>query len=208
MDLILIRHGQSQWNVDQTGGEDAPLTAHGQRPGTPRGHLLQNTVTFKCPVREHVFEGTRDSADNQLVSWARAHLYMDDLREFNEEYSSFMPAFDSPIAALRLNDPVRPAFVSDYYITFHERVMRALEVILSSHQDLFETDAQIGVVSHGGTMGTMIRSLAGSHHFSLNTENTGIHILRWEYQRWHMLAINRTEHLECERWQHEAGKDA
>jgi hypothetical protein len=32
--------------------------------------------------------------------------------------------------------------------------------------------------------------------------------LRWQAQRWHLIAINRTEHLECERWQHEQGKDA
>jgi broad specificity phosphatase PhoE len=79
---------------------------------------------------------------------------------------------------------------------------------LTAHEDLYDTDGQIALVSHGGTMGTIVRMLTASHHYSLTTENTGIYILRWEDRRWHILAMNRTEHLECDRWMHEPGKDA
>ncbi len=44
-------------------------------------------------------------------------------------------------------------------------------------------------------MATIIRTLAGSHQFSVHTENTGIHLLRWENNRGHIVALNRVEHL-------------
>ncbi|MCC7163578.1 MAG: histidine phosphatase family protein [Anaerolineae bacterium] len=208
MDLILIRHGQSQWNLDQTGGEDAPLTEKGRAQAFRAGVYCKARFRLRA-LYASTYERARDTAEiiNSLLKLERIEL-LDDLREFNEEYADRMPAFESPVTALQLAEPIRPAYVSDYYITFHERVLRGLSQVLQAHADLYETDAQIGIVSHGGTMGTMIRSLTGSHHFSMTTENTGIHILRWQERRWHILAINRTEHLECDGWQHEDGKDA
>ncbi len=208
MDLILIRHGQSQWNVDQTGGEDAPLTALGRKQARRAGVYCKSQFHLRA-LYASTYARAKNTAEiiNSFVNLERV-TFMDELREFMEDYSEKMTRFDSPVAALQLNALIHPQDVSDYYITFHARVLRGLQEILCAHADLYDTDAQIGIVSHGGTMGTMLRSLAGSHHFSLNTENTGIHILRWQEQRWHILAINRTEHLECERWEHEAGKDA
>lgn len=208
MDLILIRHGQSQWNVDQTGGENAPLTALGREQARRAGIYCRTQFNLRA-LYASTYERARDTAEiiNSFVKLEQV-TFMDDLREFMEDYADQMPRFDSPLAALQIATSVPPAEISAYYITFQERILRALREILAAHADLYETDAQIGIVSHGGSMGTMIRSLAGSHHFSLNTENTGIHILRWQYQRWHVLAINRTEHLECNQWEHEKGKDA
>ena len=208
MDLILIRHGQSQWNFDQTGGEDAPLTARGREQARRAGIYCASQFKLRA-LYASTYERARDTAEiiNAFLKLERI-AFMDELREFSEDYSLSMAKFATPVDALEIVEPIRPAYISDYYITFHERVLRALREILYAHADWADTDAQIGIVSHGGTMGTMLRSLAGSHHFSLNTENTGIHILRWHEKRWHILAINRTEHLECERWEHEKGQDA
>lgn len=208
MDLILIRHGQSQWNVDQSGGEDAPLTTLGREQARRAGIYCRTQFQLRA-LYASTYERARDTAQiiNSFVGLEKI-TYLDGLREFNEEYSDRFPKFESPMAAFDLSEPIRPAYVSDYYISFNERVMRSVAEILGAHADLYESDAQIGIVSHGGTMGTILRAFAGSHHFSLDTENTGITILRWRKQRWHVLAINRTEHLECERWEHEVGKDA
>lgn len=207
MDLVLIRHGQSQYNLDQTGGEDAPLTPWGREQARRAGIYCRSQLKLRALYASPY---TRAQLTAEIInSFLRLdHIPLkDDLREFQEDYSVRMVKFDSPIAALDLRDSIRPASISDYYVAFHERILRALREILAENAAWHDTDAQIGIVSHGGTMGTILRALAGSHHFSLNTENTGIHILRWQEGRWHILAINRTEHLECERWQHEGGMD-
>ncbi len=208
MDLILIRHGQSQWNADQTGGEDAPLTALGREQARRAGIYCRAQFKLRA-LYASTYARAQDTAQiiNSFLKLEEI-AYLDELREFSEEYSQFMLQFDSPIAALELNSAVPPAQISEYYISFHARVLDGVRKILTAHQAWFDTDAQIGIVSHGGTMGTILRALAGSHHFSLNTENTGMHILRWQEKRWHILAINRTEHLECNEWEHERGKDA
>lgn len=208
MDLILIRHGQSQWNADQTGGEDAPLTALGRTQAHRAGLYCQAQLKLSA-LYASTYQRARDTAQiiNSYLN-LDAVEFMPGLREFTEEYGFQMPRYASPLDVFRLTAPVAPVAISSYYVTFQERVQRAAEEILRKHVHAFDTDTQIGIVSHGGTMGTILRTLTGSHHYSLNTENTGIHILRWQDQRWHMIAINRVEHLECDRWQHEAGQDA
>jgi 2,3-bisphosphoglycerate-dependent phosphoglycerate mutase len=208
MDLILIRHGQSQYNLDQTGGADAPLTAWGREQARRAGIYCKLQFNLQA-LYASTYIRARDTA---AIINSYLHLpqitFMDDLREFDDDYGFEMPRFASPLAALQLQAQIAPVEISPSYVSFQARVQRAVETILHQHADAFETDAQVGIVSHGGTMGTILRTVAGSHHFSLNTENTGIHILRWQEQRWHLIAINRVEHLECERWQHEVGKDA
>ncbi len=208
MDLILIRHGQSQFNFDQTGGEDAPLTAAG-REQARRAGIYCRTQFRLVALYASTYRRAQETAEimNRFVALPQITL-LDDLREFVADYGPNMPQYDSPIAALHVEQRISPACISDYYVAFQARVQRAVEQILNAHRDRWDTDAQIAIVSHGGVMGTILRTVAGTHHFSSNTENTGIHILRWHAKRWHWQATNRVEHLECDRWQHEPGKDA
>jgi broad specificity phosphatase PhoE len=208
MDLILIRHGQSQWNYDQTGGMDAPLTAKGREQARRAGIYCRTQFHFRAMYATPL-QRARDTAEiiNSYLNLGPIQC-IDDLREFEIDYWEGMAQFDSPVEALGVTTLVPPTHVTPEYAAFAERVKRGLLGILSAHADLYETDAQIALVSHGGTMGTIMRMLTASHHYSMTTENTGIYILRWEDRRWHILAMNRTEHLECERWMHEPGKDA
>lgn len=208
MDLILIRHGQSQYNLDQTGGMDAPLTAWGREQARRAGIYCKSQFQLGT-MYASTYSRARETAEiiNAQVKLERIEL-LDELREFDDDYGFQMPRHESPLAALQSNARVLATDISPQYATFQARVQRGLEWILTLHAEQFETDAQIGIVSHGGTMGTILRTITGNHSYSLNTENTGIHILRWQEQRWHLIALNRTEHLECERWQHERGKDA
>lgn len=208
MDLILIRHGQSQYNFDQTGGVDAPLTTLG-REQARRAGIYCRAQFHIAALYASTYGRARDTAEiiNSFLGLPAPKL-LGDLREFSEDYTPMMPQFDTPLLALRFQEPVRPVQISEYYNHFQDRVQRALEFILLAHQDAYDTDAQIGIVSHGGVMGTIMRTLVGNHTFSLTTENTGIYVLRWQYRRWHVIAINRVEHLECDRWLHEPGKDA
>ena len=208
MDLILIRHGQSQYNLDQTGGFDAPLTAWGREQARRAGLYCQSQFQIGA-LYASTYSRARDTAEIinaylrlETVTW------LDELREFDDDYGFQMPRSETPLAMLQANARILPAEISPEYDAFQKRVQRGLETILARHTHQFDSNAQIGIVSHGGTMGTILRTITGNHSFSLNTENTGIHILRWQELRWHILAVNRTEHLECERWQHEQGKDA
>ena len=116
--------------------------------------------------------------------------YLEELREAEEEYGGSLDLFENPREPFHLARLLPPSAVSPYYETFQKRVIKGLDMILNA-----QTDGEVCIVSHGGTMGTILRTLAGNHHFSVHTENTGFHILHWEERRWHLVAVNRVEHL-------------
>jgi 2,3-bisphosphoglycerate-dependent phosphoglycerate mutase len=189
MDLILVRHGQSQYNVDQTGGEDAPLTELGRMQARRVGAYLVDRFQIGALYTSTYIRALETA---QIINeYIDLELKLDpDLREAEYDYGDGLTLFPDPSAALALQPPVRPEQVSEYYASFQARVAGALSRILRAHHE-----GQIAIVSHGGTMGTLVRTLAGSHQFSVHSENTGIHLLHWEMNRWHIVALNRLEHL-------------
>lgn len=189
MDLILVRHGQSQFNADQTGGEDAPLTELGRMQARRVGAYLGARFDIKA-LYASTYIRARETAQiiNEFVG---VELNLDpDLNEAQYDYDEGLVLFGDPCEALGEHAPVRPRQITEYYSGFQERVIKALMRILRNHRE-----GQIAVVSHGGTMGTIMRTLAGSHQFSVHSDNTGIHLLHWERNRWHVVALNRVEHL-------------
>ncbi len=191
MDLILVRHGQSQYNVDQTGGEDAPLTELGRMQARRVGAYLAARFEIEA-LYASSYVRAHETAEivNQVLGLELKLI--PDLREAMFDYGEGLKLFESPRAALANDTKIEPQDISEYYAEFQFRVQRALDQILAENEGL---DRQIAIVSHGGTMGTMIRTLMGSHQFSVHTENTGIHQLHWEDSRWHIVSLNRIEHL-------------
>lgn len=189
MDLILVRHGQSQYNYDQTGGDDAPLTELGRMQARRAGAYLASRFQIRAMYTSTYIRALETA---QIINgFVGAELTREpDFREAEIEYGVAWSVFADPCTSFTSHSPVQPQDVSEYYAKFQARVIGALVRVLRAHQD-----GQIAIVSHGGTMGTIIRSLAGSHQFSVHTENTGIHLLHWETNRWHVVALNRVEHL-------------
>jgi len=54
---------------------------------------------------------------------------------------------------------------------------------------------EVLVVAHGGTLGTALRAILGSHALTVHTDLTGVHHLLWEDGRWNLRYLNRREHL-------------
>jgi 2,3-bisphosphoglycerate-dependent phosphoglycerate mutase len=189
LDLILVRHGQSQYNFDQTGGEDAPLTELGRLQAERVGKYLAARFQVSA-LYASTYVRARETAEIINISLGLELKLDSDLREAKYEYGAGLSLFADPTAALDSHPAVRPQDISAYYEHFQARVIGAFKRILAAQQE-----GQVAIISHGGTMATIIRTLAGSHHFTVHTENTGIHILHWEFNRWHIVALNRVEHL-------------
>ncbi|MGB8646871.1 MAG: histidine phosphatase family protein [Anaerolineae bacterium] len=189
LDLILVRHGQSQYNVDQTGGEDAPLTELGRMQARRVGAYLAARFEIAA-LYASTYIRARETAET-INRFIGLELVLDpDLREANQDFAGGLKLFTDPLASFESHPAFRPQDISEYYAGFQARVIGALQRILRNHDT-----GQVAIVSHGGVMATIIRSLTGSHQFSVHTENTGIHLLRWENHRWHVGALNRVEHL-------------
>ncbi len=189
LDLILVRHGQSQYNVDQTGGEDAPLTELGRMQARRVGIYLARRFEIQA-LYASTYVRAHETA-NIINSFLGLELVLDpDLQESQQDFAGSIEFFPNPAASLDPHAAFRPQDVSEYYTGFQARVAAALKRILAKHET-----GQIAIVTHGGVMATTIRTLMGSHQFSVHTENTGLHLLRFENHRWHIEALNRVEHL-------------
>ncbi len=189
LDLILVRHGQSQWNVDQTGGEDSVLTDLGRMQARRAGAYLATRFQIDA-LYASSYVRARETAEI-INGFLGLELVLEpDFREAQYDYGAGLNLFADPCAALAPHPAVEPWQISEYYAGFQARVVGALTRILSAHPE-----GQVAMVLHGGTMATIVRTITGSHQISVHTENTGIHLLHWEKNRWHIAALNRVEHL-------------
>ena len=111
----------------------------------------------------------------------------DDLREFEVRYwrdnDDYAPPYINSGAAA-------PAYLPESYLPFKTRVQEAASRIIEAHPE-----GTVLIVAHGGTVGTIIRSLLGVHNFGVQTDPTGLHGLRWLGSRWNIEFLNRVDHL-------------
>ena len=108
-----------------------------------------------------------------------------DLRETEGDHIAELPLRPGLLGA----EPAPP--FGPVYDPFRERVVRATERILSRNQG-----GQVLVVAHAGTLATMLRAILGCHSMIVGTEQTGVHALSWDGERWFLQYVNRQEHLD------------
>ena len=188
MDLIFVRHGQSQFNVDQSGGMDSPLTELGRRQAHRVGLYLAREQKIDL-IYSSPYARAKETAQIIATYVGRPIEYKDDLREAEEEYWSGMNRFANPLATLDA-PPLSPADINVAYAEFQKRVVRAFREILTAH-----SEGTVLVVSHGGIMGTIVRTLAGAHQLSVHSDNTCLTQFHFEDGRWHLVCLNRIHHL-------------
>jgi len=189
--LILIRHGQSLFNRDGTDmGENSGLTELGWRQSqlvadwlarTYRADVLISSPLTRAQQTAEVI-GQRLGLPVQVVPG---------LEEADQPYWGEFPVAPEN-APLAFWDQVQsPTAVNrPLYHAFRARVRDALAQILAHH-----AGKTLIVVSHGGTIGTILRSLVGGHHASFFTENSGVTHLAWQGGQWRLIFHNNQMHL-------------
>lgn len=184
LELVLARHGQSAANVDRSLGPDTDLTDLGRRQAERLGAWLAGqgyafSAIYCSPLRRA----------RQTAEIANAHLGVEivvdaDLRETEVPYLAQLPERAGPLGA-----DAAPPFAAAYE-RMRQRVMRATVRILAE-----QAAGQVLVVAHGGSLGTMVRTILGSHALLVRTDQAAFHVLSWLGGRWNLQYVNRQEHL-------------
>lgn len=188
LELLLVRHGESTANRDGTGGPDAELTKLGveqaQRLGTWLAANFKVVAIYSSPLRR-----ARRTAEIIGKDAGQQVQLREDLREVEFELAMHMPRFSDP--ALAIGAEGRPLNrMSEEYIRFHDRIVEAVRAIVNEHKS-----GTIVIVTHGGVISVLLRSIFGAHQTSVFADNTSLVLLRWMNGRWHLVFANRTEHL-------------
>ena len=187
MNLILARHGESEWMVrGDEAGFNSPLTDKGRRQARLLGRWLVANQEIDAIYASTLIRA-RDTAEIVSAELGLPVKFDDDLREFEVHYwhdsDDYAPPYINDGAALL-------AYLAESYLPFKARVQEAARRILEAHPE-----GAVLIVAHGGTVGTIVRCLLGSHSFGIHTDATGLHGLRWIGNRWLVEFMNRREHL-------------
>jgi broad specificity phosphatase PhoE len=184
LELVLARHGQSYGNLDRSLGPDTGLSDRGrQQAARLRDWLIQQDYAFTA-LYCSTLRRARQTAEIINEHYGLEIVSDPGLREAGEPYLHHLPRRADPLAG----GP--PAPFGPGYEALRGRVARATARILAE-----VPEGQALVVAHSGTLGTMLRSILGTHAFLVRTEQAATHCLRWDDGRWTLQYLNRREYL-------------
>ena len=191
MRLILVRHGQAEHRGDEA--DNLYLTDLGKRQVERLGQWLADnepdiTAIICSPLRR-----ARETT-SILGRYVPAPVSVDDdLRETSRDLLMKLPRLVHPSEG-GPHYYVMPA--DNYYQRFAEQTRRVLNRILDNPAS---AQTQI-VICHGGTAGTMARTILQCHHLHIWMHHTGMHYLTWQDGLWDLRGINYVPHLPQEMW--------
>jgi broad specificity phosphatase PhoE len=188
LELLLIRHGESSYNRDGSGGFDSDLTDVGIEQSRRLAPWLVANFKFVA-IYSSPMVRSRRTAEIAAAGLSLPVQFREDLREVDFELGPLLPFFANPVDALTCEPhlhPPKPAAYAD----FEDRVTKAFCEIIKENNN-----GTILVFTHGGVIATFLRTVFGAHQVSIYADNTSAVLLRWRNARWYLVYSNRVEHL-------------
>ncbi len=186
--ILLLRHGESQHNLDGSGGLDSPLTERGiEQARRVAPHLARHFQI--AALYSSTMLRARQTAEIIAPALNLPIQFRDDLVEATFEVTTAMPSFASAADAIGAAN-IAAESRGDGYRAFQARVVSAFRDIVGAH-----ARGVLLVVTHGGVMATLLRSIFAGHQVSVYADNTALMMLQWHNQRWYLEFSNRREHL-------------
>ncbi len=186
--ILLLRHGESQHNLDGSGGLDSGLTERGMEQARCVAPYLARHFQIAA-LYSSTLNRARQTAEILAPALNLPIQFRDDLREADYEIGEDMPRFASPAAALGAAN-LAPETRSERYLQFQQRVVAAFRDLVRGRDT-----GTLLVVTHGGVIATLLRSVFAGHQVSIYVDNTALVMLQWRDERWYLEFSNRREHL-------------
>ena len=188
LELLLVRHGESFYNRDGSGGLNSDLTELGVEQSQRLAPWL--AANFKiAAIYTSPLVRARRTAEIASAGLNLPIRFKDDLREVDFEIGLIMSHGDDPVRAF--TGVVRGIeMMPANYAEFESRVRKAFCEIIAEN-----APGTILVFTHGGVIATFLRTVFGGHQVSVHADNSSAMLLRWRNGRWYLVFSNRVEHL-------------
>jgi broad specificity phosphatase PhoE len=188
LELLLIRHGESQFNLDGSGGFDSALTELGRAQALKLAPWLATNFNITLFYASTMVRA-RETAEIVQSAIKLPIQFRENLREADFEIGETMPRFLHPVNAIgglavELDD------TDPTYAAFQARVSQAYHDIVNAR-----AAGTVLIVTHGGVIATLVRTIFGAHRVSVHADNTSATLLRWSNARWYLVYSNRVDHL-------------
>jgi broad specificity phosphatase PhoE/ubiquinone/menaquinone biosynthesis C-methylase UbiE len=190
--LVLIRHAESLRNRE---GEKVSVDTGLTELGWRQAHAVAEWLAAR--YRPHALYASNLIRSRQTAEVIAARLKLplivdEGLAEADFQYWDELPyRRERPMDVWP--DVWQPnADISPLYASFRAQLRGAMHRILANR-----SSATIFAVTHGGAIGTLLRSLFGGHHVAVTTANTGVTQLIWDRNHWRLDFHNCAAHLEA-----------
>lgn len=189
--LYILRHAQSQWQIQPNDDFDTSLSSVGCRQALATADWLARTdelgglgrsldVICTSPLRR-----ARETAECLGLALGVPLKVLDGLREADFHVASQLARAAGP-HHLPVGTP------SERYLTYRDQVRMTLAELV----EIAEANGGRGLaVTHGGFVKTLLRVIAGSDQFCATLYNSCLNAVEWRRGRWHVLAVNMWGHL-------------
>jgi len=188
--LIFVRHGQSFYNRDGAGvAEDSGLTELGWQ----QAHLVADWLGRNFTADALLSSSLRRAIQTADVIGQQIGLQPEIWPGLDESrlpyWTEFPTAADAPLAGW--DRPWQPdATNAPMYTRFRQQLRETMAALMERY-----LGRTVILVAHGGTIGTIVRSLFGGHQMPIFTENGGVTHLVWQEGRWRLISHNERAHL-------------
>ncbi len=190
--IYLVRHGQSEWQLNPGDDLDMPLSALGHEQAAlladwcaRRAPLDAGSRFDVGPLRTSPLRRARQTAAPLAAALGAGVDTQPSLSEAPYRVIGELPRADTPLAP-----PVGD--VSARYREFRRQVRGALAELVESADG---SGRPVLAVTHGGVIKTVLRVVAGTDAFCARLYNCGITALDWKEGIWRVAHVNLWDHL-------------
>ncbi|MGK4579547.1 histidine phosphatase family protein [Kitasatospora sp. HPMI-4] len=196
MRILLVRHGQSQWQVERGEDWDSPLSSLGHRQarllGEWLGRRLQGPWEAEADALHVPTLGT-----SPLLRARQTAGYLSEVLGLPAEVqvplaeADFHVASELPRSPGPLQPPAGQA-VSERYLLFRKQAETALRGLVRQAE---QSGGPALAVTHGGLIKTLLRVVTGTDSVCFKIYNSSVTELEWRDGRWRLAHLSLQDHL-------------
>jgi broad specificity phosphatase PhoE len=201
MRLILVRHGETEWNVtlQYQGQANVPLNMRGRNQARRIAERLRNAGAIKLYASDIVRAWQTAEVIGDMIGLTPQS--MRELREIDVgQWEGLTPEelyrrFPEHMREYE-RDPARTVRLGgESYAQLQQRALVALQHIQNTHHP----DETVLAVSHGGTIRTLLCHVIGLELINFGRmwlDNGSLTELRYDSKGWRLIRLNDAAHLE------------
>ena len=178
MEIYLIRHGQSKWQVGQSTSKDSEITDLGLQQAHYLNQYVKKLIQL-FPDEHVIYVSPQRRVIQTIESLHEEFVVEEHLKEASFHVAKKLPQFQTPhLYERKISNDVN-------YEIFKQSLKQVLQKVMmhTSHRKAY-------LYTHGGVIKTMLRIIHDNDAFCYTISNCSVTKLIWYRSRWHLESLN------------------
>lgn len=183
MEIYLIRHGQSKWQVGESTSKDSEMTNLGVQQAYFLNQYVKKLIQFS--LDEHVVYVSPQRRALQTVKGLQEEFTLEKrLTEASFHVAQKLPQFQTPhLYERKMSNDIS-------YEAFKNNLKQVLEEVMAQ-----TNYRKVYLYTHGGVIKTMLRIIHDNDALCYTIYNCSVTKLTWYRFRWHLELLNDVSFL-------------